>query len=404
MKNAVRTVAHPLARLPIRLFLRRAVRIVIQSLVLCTLAAPFALAATPAKKVIIAYVFAKDQLLGPDEVVGTSLTRVNYAFANIANGKIIEGFAHDRENFQALNNLKKKNPSLEVVISVGGWTWSSPFSDMVLTPASRKLFIDSAVQFIRDNNLDGLDIDWEYPSLVGNGNVHRPVDKQNFTLLLKELRERFDKEEKLLHRHLITSIAAGSSQEFLDNTEMAKVQLYLDSVNLMAYDYYEPDSDTTTGHHAPLFTNPADPKHISADDSVKLYEQAGVPASKIVLGVPFYGHTWSDVGDTNHGLYQPGKKTNIWSNYHDVVGTLLKNGYTRYWDSASSAPYLYNASTRTWVSYEDPESLALKCKYVLSHDLSGIMFWDYAGDTADHALLNAINAGLQNSTSTKGTN
>lgn len=379
------------------------VRILIQPLVLCVLAGSIAHAAVPPKKDIIAYVFAKDQLLGPDEVVGTSLTRVNYAFANIEHGKIIEGFAHDRENFKVLNNLKQKNPSLQIVISVGGWTWSSPFSDMALTPASRKLFIDSAVQFIRDNNLDGLDIDWEYPALVGDGNVHRPEDKQNYTLLLKELRTRFDQEEKLLHRRLITSIAVAGSQEFLDNTEMAKVQLYVDSVNLMAYDYYEPDSDSTTGHHAPLFTDPADPKHISADASVKLYEDAGVPASKIVLGVPFYGHTWADVGPTNHGLYQPGKKTDIWANYHDIAGNLLSHGYVRYWDSAASAPYLYNATTRNFVSYEDPESLALKCKYVLTHSLAGIMFWDYAGDTAEHALLNTINTGLKEDTETKGT-
>lgn len=378
-------------------------RIAAQSLVLCALKASFVYATSPAKKDIIAYVFAKDQLLGADEVVGTSLTRVNYAFANIVNGKIVEGFAHDRENFQVLNNLKKKNPTLQVVISVGGWTWSSPFSDVALTPASRKVFIDSAVQFIRDNDLDGLDIDWEYPSLVGNGNVHRPVDKHNYTLLLKELRTRFDKEEKSLHKHLITSVAVAGSEEFLDNTEMGKVQLYVDSVNLMAYDYYEPDSDTTTGHHAPLFTNPADPKHISVDASIKLYEQAGIPASKIVLGVPFYGHTWADVGDVNHGLYQSGKKTEIWSSYHDV-GDLLSKGYVRYWDSTSSAPYLYDASTRTFVSYEDPESLALKCKYVLNHNLAGIMFWDYSGDSADHALLNTINTGLKENTLSKGTN
>ena len=75
----------------------------------------------------------------------------------------MEGFAHDRENFQVLHNLKQVNPKLEIVVSVGGWTWSGAFSDMVLTAASRKTFIDSAVQFVRDHQLDGLDVDWEYP-------------------------------------------------------------------------------------------------------------------------------------------------------------------------------------------------------------------------------------------------
>lgn len=349
---------------------------------------------TPAKKQIIAYVFVKDRAIEPDEIAANLLTRINYAFANIENGKIVAGFAHDRENFDTLRSLKKKNPKLEVLVSVGGWTWSGQFSDVSLTPASRQTFIDSAVQFIRDNQLDGLDIDWEYPAQAGNGNIYRPEDKQNYTALLRELRIAFDKEGKALGRHLITSIAVGGSSNFIANTEMDKVQLYVDTVNLMSYDYYEPDSDAITGHHAPLYTNPSDPKHASADASVKLFEQAGVPASKIVLGVPFYGHVWADVADTNHGLYQAGKKTNIWASYHDITDTLLKNGFNRYWDSTASAPYLYNPATRTFVSYDDVESIQLKCQYVLKSNLAGVMFWEYSGDTAGHALLNSIDVGL----------
>ena len=189
-------------------------------------------------------------------------------------------------------------------------------------------------------------------------------------------------------------LPSGASAEFISNTEMSQVQRYVDSVNLMSYDYYESSSDATTGHHAPLYTNPADPKHVSADASVKLFEQAGVPAHKLILGVPFYGRAWADVGDTNHGLYQPGKKATVWATYHNIAGTFLSTGYVRYWDSVASAPYLYNPATRMFVSYEDPESIAAKCQYVLKQDLGGIMFWDYLSDTADHALLNSINRGL----------
>jgi chitinase len=369
-------------------------RIVSALLLLCLTFAPLSFARVLPKKAIVAYVFVKDAVLGPNDVAAGSLTRVNYAFANIEHGKIVEGFAHDRENFQVLHNLKTVNPQLEIVVSVGGWTWSGAFSDMVLTAASRKTFIDSAVQFVRDHELDGLDVDWEYPGSIGNGNVFRPEDKQNYTLFLKELRSRFDVEGKRLGRHLVTSIAVGASAEFISNTEMSQVQRYLDSVNLMSYDYYESSSDTTTGHHAPLFTNPADPKHVSADASVKLFEQAGVPAHKLILGVPFYGRAWADVGDTNHGLYQPGKKATVWATYHDIAGTFLSTGFVRYWDNIASVPYLYNPTTRMFVSYEDPESIAAKCQYVLKQDLDGIMFWDYLSDTPDHALLNSIHRGL----------
>jgi chitinase len=365
----------------------------------CPTTAPFALAAKPQQKSIIAYVFVKDRIIAPDEVAATSLTRVNYAFANIVDGKIVQGFAHDRENFRVLNNLKKTNPHLEVLVSVGGWTWSSPFSDVALTATSRKIFIDSVVQFLRDNNLDGLDIDWEYPNSVGNGNIYRPEDKQNYTKLLKELRQRFNQEEKKSRHHWIISIAVGASADFISNTEMGKVQRYVDSVNLMSYDYYESSSDPATGHHAPLYTNPADPKRISANASVSLFEHAGVPASKLVLGVPFYGRAWADVSKTNHGLFQPGKKADVLADYNNIAGTLLNQGYVRYWDADSSAPYLYNTTARTFISYEDPGSIRLKCQYVLTHRLGGVMFWDYSGDTADHALLNAINQGLASGSS-----
>jgi chitinase len=287
-----------------------------------------------------------------------------------------------------------------VLVSIGGWTWSGNFSDMALTKESRKAFIESAVQFVQRYHLDGLDIDWEFPGMIGDNNRFRPEDKQNYTSLLKELRKRFDREQENLHKHLLTSVATGASTQFLAHTEMRKVQKYVDTVNLMAYDYYEPDSDKTTGNHAPLFTDPIDPKQISADASVREYEKAGVPAEKIVLGVPFYGHIWGEVTDQNHGLFQPGKPVpNAFSNYANIAGEMLKNGFVRYWDSTASAPYLYNSARRTFVSYEDVESLKLKCQYVRERKLGGVMFWEYSGDL-NGTLLDAINTGLHGTPST----
>lgn len=355
-----------------------------------------------AQSQVIAYVFPQHQLIQPGDIAARKLTRINYAFANLQGGKIVNGFAEDDRNIPALVALRKENPSLKVLVSVGGWLWSGNFSDMALTKQSRELFIDSVVTFIDNYQLDGLDIDWEYPGMVGAGNHFRPEDKQNYTQLLKELRKRFDHEEKTLHHPLLLSVAAGASKEFLDHTEMGEVQKYLDSVNLMAYDYYEPDSDTMTGHHAPLYTNPSDPKKISADQSVREYEKAGVPPAKIVLGVPFYGHVWEQVQDINHGLYQPGKPVpNAFASYGNITATMLNHGYERYWDAAASAPYLYSAEQKIFVSFEDPESLRLKSSYVLGHQLGGIMFWDYSGDPSG-ALLDTIDQGLHVNTSSQG--
>lgn len=365
--------------------------------------ASFASAAAPSRKpVVVAYVFPQNNLIQPGEIAAGELTRINYAFANLQGGRIVAGFSFDDKNFAALNTLKQENPSLTVLVSVGGWTWSGNFSDVALTKESRSLFIDSVVEFIDRYKLDGLDIDWEYPGQAGAGNRFRPEDKQNYTLLLKELRNRFDQQEKKLHRRLFLTIATGASSEFLAHTEMGEVQKYVDTVNLMAYDYYEPSSDAVTGHHAPLFTNSADPKKISGDRSVQEYEQAGVPSAKIVFGVPFYGHVWGEVPGTNHGLFQPGKPVpNAFAQYGNIASTMLNHGFTRYWDPVASAPYLYSADKKIFVSYEDPESLAAKSKYVVDHKLAGIMFWDYAGDPTG-TLLDAIDGGLYKNPTAQG--
>jgi chitinase len=347
------------------------------------------------KYVIAAYVFPRNMVLTADQVAAKKLTRINFAFANIDQGRIVEGDPSDAANLAILVGLKKENPDLTVLVSVGGWLWSGRFSDAALTSASRAKFIDSVADFITRYKLDGLDIDWEYPAMAGAaGNVFRPEDKKNYTLLLKELRERFKKMQKPLRRHLYITIAAGSSTEFLEHTEMDQVQKYVDTVNLMAYDYYEPGDDRITGNHAPLFVDPADPKGISSDKSVKEFEAAGVPAQKIVLGVPFYGHVWGHVTATNNGLFQPGDPVpNAYSTYGKLTEDMTSHGFTRYWDAKASVPYLYNPQKQIFVSYEDPESLALKCKYVIAHHLAGMMFWEYSSDPSGR-LLDAIDRGL----------
>jgi chitinase len=339
---------------------------------------------------VIAYIFPRDHVIQPGEIEARKLTRINYAFANIQDGRIVAVNPADAPNLAALVALKKENPSLQILVSVGGWLWSGNFSDAVLTPESRSRFIDSVVAFVERYNLDGLDIDWEYPGQIGAGNRFRSEDKRNYTLVLADLRQRFDREQRKLGRPLLLTVAAGASQEFLEHTEMRRVARSVDTVNLMAYDYYEPGSEAITGNHAPLYTDPADPKHISADTSVREFEQAGVPAHKLILGVPFYGHVWGNVAATNHGLFQSGSPVpHAFARYRDIVGSMLDQGFTRYWDASASVPSLYSAQKKQFISYEDPASLALKCAYVQRMHLGGVMFWEYGAD-ASGALLDTI--------------
>ena len=358
------------------------------------------LSANAAPPVLCGYIYPQSGPIQPGQVDAHSMTRINYAFALLASGRVVLSNPDDAANLEQLTALRKQNPTLQILLSIGGWGGSGGFSDAALTSQSRAVFIESAAAVVKQFDLDGLDVDWEYPGLAGAGNKFRAEDKANFTLLLRELRVRLDRESGAAHRRLFLTIAGGASSEFLEHTQMAQVAHIVDAVNLMAYDYYEPGSEKTTGHHAALFTSPQDPEKQSADDTVKEFEAAGVPSSKLILGVPFYGHAWSGVPNSNHGLFQPGQpapQRNV--PYRLIAAQMLGQGFNRYWDQTSKVPWLYNEGQHIFVSYEDPESLAVKCAYIQMHHLGGTMFWSYNDDNGE--LLKAIHHGLLNDPDTR---
>jgi chitinase len=348
-------------------------------------------------RLIIAYVFPRDRVIAPDEIAGDALTHINYAFANIQDGRVVEGFAHDAENFAALQALRRRHPHLKLLISVGGWTWSGGFSDAALTERSRRRFVASAVDFVRRHDLDGFDVDWEYPGLPGFGNVHRPEDRQNFTALMAGLRAGLDVLGRRSQRRYLLTLAAGADADFLAHTEMDKVQGSVDFVNLMTYDFREAGGDSLSGHHANLYPSPRDPDQRSAAGSVAAFLAAGVPAARLVLGVPFYGRAWTGVTSENDGLYAPsaGGAADLDTRYEALAARLVdRNGFARRWDAAAQAPWLWNAEGRTFVSYDDPESLRAKCRYIREKGLAGAMFWEYFSDRSG-ALLGTLSRELR---------
>jgi chitinase len=358
------------------------------------LASAAAFAAPENPPLVVAYVFPQKTLLAPGQIDPAKITRINYAFANIQDGVMVTGYPNDEANFAFLTALRHDHPSLTVLVSVGGWLWSTNFSDVALTPESRRRFIDSVAAFLAQYQLDGLDIDWEYPGLPGAGHTFRAEDKQNLTALLKELRERFNRESRKSGHKLYLTIAAGATDDFLAHTEMGKAARYLDTINVMSYDYYIPGAGPITGHHAALYSNPADPDKLSADASIQAFERAGVPANKILLGVPFYGRAWGEVTAAGHGLYQPGKPApSTYASYTNIETDLLSPGFTRYWDPVSRVPWIYNNQTQVFVTYEDEQSITEKCKYVREHHLRGVMFWDLEEDPSGK-LLDAIHNNL----------
>ena len=227
-------------------------------------------------------------------------------------------------------------------------------------------------------DLDGIDIDWEYPCNDAAGIGADPRDKENFTALLATLREYLGKDR-------IVSIAVGASQRCIADTQMDKVAEIVDYVQLMTYDMVD---GTRAGHHAALGATKGDKSGLNTRDTVEAYHRAGVPYEKIIIGAAFYGRHFEVTSFENHGLLQPSGGGLPGPAYGEITPEYLReNNFQIYWDADAEANYLWNG--RTLVSYESPKAVRLKCKYVKEKKLLGIMYWEHGNDPT-RELLGAI--------------
>jgi chitinase len=369
------------------------------------------------------------------------LTHINYAFGNVgADGRCFEaneagvgdawadyqkGFKSGESvdgvgdtssqplagNFNQLKKLKAMYPNLKVQISLGGWTWSKYFSDAALTPASRQAMVASCIDLYLKGNLpfignssrggpgsgygvfDGIDLDWEWPASEGNvGNVVRPEDKQNFTLLAAEFRSQLDTYGAQVGRQFsLTAFLPADPAKISAGIEIPQLLSSMNFVTVQGYDLAGP-WNPTTGHASNLYSTPQ--QAFSADLAITTYINGGAPAGKLVLGIPYYGKGWAGVGSTNNGLYQPSSgaaRGTFEAGTEDYKKLVSKNG-TLYYDAVAVASWKLS-STNFW-SYDTPQVIATKCAYVKSHALGGTMVWSLDGDTAAGELTTAIHNGL----------
>jgi chitinase len=318
------------------------------------------------------------------------LTHLNFAFARITPGGLVALADGGLEaSLLRVVALRKISPRLKVIVSIGGWE-ADGFSDAALTDASRAAFADSAVEFVRKYSLDGVDIDWEYPGQGVAGIKYRAEDRQNFTRLLRALREKLDAASSVQGRtggDRYTLSIASADREYFDHTEMDKLQVYLDWINVMSYDFFN-SLTPTTGHHAGLYRAAlASPTDRDADASVEQHLAAGIPAEKLVLGVAFYGRGFAGVRPVENGLNQPYARFEAAHDYSELAEKLIgRQGFVRHWDDRAKAPFLWNSSSRTFISYDDPQSIGIKAQYVKAHHLGGMMFWELSEDRDDELL------------------
>jgi chitinase len=320
-------------------------------------------------------------------IQATKLTHIIYAFADVYKNKGHLNFpVSDDRNLNALGELRKINPSIKILISVGGFGWSKNFSDMALAAAGRKLFAESCVQLVKKYKLDGIDIDWEFPGYAGGGgNTFRPEDRSNYTLLFKALRTELDAlTTETGKRYLLTTAVDGWGSHFLPHTQMDEVQKYVDFILVMAYNFNTPN--LVGGHflHAPK-NWPADG---SVEGAARAFIAAGVPAAKLVMGAGFFPTAFiMNTEDFSDRQYL--SRVNFRGGLGKLSQLTKEKGFTKYWDEEGVSPFLFSPSSRMHISYEDERSVEAKAKFIKENKLAGFMYWDYFSDPG-RKLLNSV--------------
>jgi len=360
---------------------------------------------TPEKGVsIMAYYFPHWGNFHPETLPLDKLTHIIFSFTEVIDNEMKFPDDTSAMMLKALVAEKKKHPHLKVMIACGGWGGSGGFSEMSRSVENRRKFVESVSNFLKEYKLDGLDIDWEYPGMPGIGNPYIPEDRENFTALMRELREAMNK----IGKDQVLTFAVAGWEEFFNHVELDKVMPWVTYMNVMSYDLAGGD-DSFTSHHtglglvtmADIKGTPAETRIIEEGDSTKPWSaekiisfcmNKGVKPGQIVIGGAFYGKGWIGVPPQNNGLYQqnrgPWKERNSYSTIRERREDA--NGFVRHWDPIAKAPFLYNAADSIFVSYEDTVSIRFKTEYAINTGLGGIMFWSLGSDTPKDGLVDAI--------------
>ncbi|XP_074037099.1 acidic mammalian chitinase isoform X2 [Leptinotarsa decemlineata] len=343
-----------------------------------------------ARNVVCYYMNSNYATLAPPEKIDPKLcTHLNYAFVRIEEtGNLTYQSKYvdiTQGVYKRVIALKKINPSLKVLLSIGD-TNASIFSKVAANETSRKNLVESSKHFLKTYSFDGLDVDWELPNAT---------DRDNFIQILKDLRQEFDKENWILTAAVYPNPSIGYNVP-----EMVK---YLHMFNLMCYNYYGPWS-AYTGQNSPLFASSIESayekRNLNIAASVKNWIDAGAPKEAINVGVPFYGKAFQLADPKIHGLHAPFIKAGspVSPTFRQLCSSKYSN-WTRVWDDEQKNPYKYKGNQ--WIGYDDEKSIRKKAQYVVSQKLAGIMIWqigqdDVSGDCGEkQILLKIINEELK---------
>ncbi|MEU0031654.1 glycoside hydrolase family 18 protein [Streptomyces sp. NPDC006335] len=335
------------------------------------------------------------------------LTHINYAFGNVTGGKCAMGDAYAatdrtytaaesvdgvadtwdqplRGNFNQLRELKKKHPGLKVIWSFGGWTWSSGFGEAARNPAA---FAQSCYDLVENSKwadvFDGIDIDWEYPNACGN--TCDTSGREAFKNLMAALRSKFGS-GSLVTAAITADATAGGK---IDAANYAGAAQYVDWYNPMTYDYFGAwDAAGPTAPHSPLNSYSGIPRagYYTSATIAKL-KGLGIPASKLLLGIGFYGRGWTGVTQSAPGGTATGPAAGTYEQGIDDY-KVLKSKCPATGTVGGTA---YAKCGNNWWSYDTPATIATKMTYKNQQGLGGTFFWELSGDTSGGELIKAIN-------------
>lgn len=300
------------------------------------------------------------------------LTHIHVAFGNLT----MEGdIVFDYHPFlKQMDQVRAWNPDIKIVLSV---VPKEPDAFTVVSASEelRENVAKTCARLVSQDGFDGVDFDWEYPCVPSNGMNCTPEDRHNYTLLCEAAKRGMESVGGGS-----VSVAAGADLYYIDSIEPERMAEVLDYVCLMTYDL-KCGFHALSGHHTALYSSTGDVFRNSCDQALRLFESAGFPKEKLLMGAAFYSRKWEDVPDRYHGFLQLTKTGGGYGPNYDKLADeyINKNGYVRYWDDEAKAPFLFNGST--FISYDDEESLAHKCAYVKREDIGGIFYWCHSGDT-----------------------
>lgn len=379
---------------------------------------PLFLSAQPCKEVIGYYPnwqwYDRAKLVNPMTIDYSKYSIINYAFFKPeTNGTIVSTDTWADENLlqgpinwsttpvshnasQSIVGKAHAN-GVKILISVGGWTLSDNFPSIAASPTKRATFASSCKSLIQTYDLDGIDIDWEYPGYTPNSGT--TADKQNYTLFLQQVRDTLNAYQNVTGKTYMMTACFGASQSNMANIEWNNVKNILDIMNIMTYDFFG-SWDATTNHNSPLYAPvQGDPTfNLSAAVSY-IITNYGVPANKIAAGVAFYGRSFKTTGTPGLHVASTGTADNITfqlddgtPSYYNILANLSL--FTKNWDNSAKVPYLTgNNSLKTFVSYDDKQSIGLKASYIKNNNLRGAIIWEITGDYLETSVGSGVIAG-----------